>query len=160
MRQSSICECFGNIGQKTDAWIIRGPKFLPPIIRRNINQFNAVHGDEPNESPRKWNNQTPEAHFKSSTSPPNTIPVVSGIMGILNHHAIHNGDVEVCPSYFPVEFNSEYIPDLYTTLIKSIDDDEMDHLLDFSLRTWWRSSKFWHMDASVLTGGRPSFKIL
>ena len=50
-------------------------------------------------------------------------------MGILNHRAIDNGNVDVHPSEFPVEFNSEYVPDLDTTMIKSIDDDEMDHLL-------------------------------
>ena len=50
-------------------------------------------------------------------------------MGRLNHHSIDNGDVEVHPSEFPVEFNSESVPDPDTTPIKSIDDDEMDHLL-------------------------------
>ena len=49
----------------------------------------------------------------------------------LNHHAIDNGDVEFHPSEFPVEPNYEYIPDPDTTQIKSIDDDEMDHLLEF-----------------------------
>ena len=47
----------------------------------------------------------------------------------LNHHDIDNGDVEVHPSESPVEFNSESILDPDTTPIKSIDDDEMDHLL-------------------------------
>ena len=51
-------------------------------------------------------------------------------MGILNHHAIDNGEVEVHYSEFPVESNSEYVPDTYTTPIKSIDDDEMDHILE------------------------------
>ena len=62
---------------------------------------------------------------------PKTSHVVSAIMGRLNHHVIHNGDVEVHPSEFPVEFNSESIPDPDTPLIKSIEDDEMDHLLEF-----------------------------
>ena len=31
---------------------------------------------------------------------------------------------------FPAEYNSEYIPDPDTTPIKSIDDDEIDHLLE------------------------------
>ena len=44
---------------------------------------------------------------------------------------ISNGDVEVQPSEFPIEYNSESVPDPYTTPIKSIDDDEMDHLLEF-----------------------------
>ena len=50
-------------------------------------------------------------------------------MEIINHRAIDNGDVEVHPLEFPVEFNYEYIPYPETTLIKSIDDYEMDHLL-------------------------------
>ena len=51
-------------------------------------------------------------------------------MGRLNHHAIDNGDVDVHPSEFPFEYNSESVPDTDTTPIKSIDDDEMDHLLE------------------------------
>ena len=43
-RQKSICECCGRLGHKSDACIIRGPKFLPPSLRRNMNQFNALHG--------------------------------------------------------------------------------------------------------------------
>ena len=39
-------------------------------------------------------------------------------MGILNHHTIDNGDVQVHRSEFPVEFNSEYVPYPYTTPIK------------------------------------------
>ena len=57
--------------------------------------------------------------------------MISVIIGRLNHHVINNGDVKVATSEFPVEFDSESIPDPYTTLIKSIDDDEMDHLLEF-----------------------------
>ena len=64
------------------------------------------------------------------TSRPKTSPAVSAITRRLNHHVFDNGDVEVHPSYFPAEYNSEYIPDPETTLIKSIDDDEMDHLLE------------------------------
>ena len=52
MRQKRICECCGIIGQKSDACIIRGPKFLPPSLRRNMNQLNALHGDEPKDPPR------------------------------------------------------------------------------------------------------------
>ena len=51
-------------------------------------------------------------------------------MGRLNHHAIDNGDVKVHPSEFPVESNFESVPDPYTTPIKSIDDYEMEHLLE------------------------------
>ena len=46
-RQKSICECCGRIGHKDDACIIRGPRFLPPSLRRNMNQLNAMHGDKP-----------------------------------------------------------------------------------------------------------------
>ena len=50
--------------------------------------------------------------------------------GRLNHHDIDNGDVKVQTSYFLVEFNYKSVPDLDTTPIKSIDDDEMDYLLE------------------------------
>ena len=62
--------------------------------------------------------------------PPKTSPAVSYIMGRLNHHTIDNGDVEFHPSKFSFESNSEYVPDPDTTNIKSIDDDEMDHILE------------------------------
>ena len=52
-------------------------------------------------------------------------------MGRLNHHAIDNGDVKIPTSDFTVESSYVSVPDLYTTPIKSIDDDEMDHLLEF-----------------------------
>ena len=76
------------------------------------------------------NIQPPAAHFKSKTSPPNTIPVVSNVMGRLNYHAIDNGYVEVHPYEFPAEFDSESVPDPDTTSIKLIDDDEMYHILE------------------------------
>ena len=83
-----------------------------------MNHFNALNGDEPTDPPREWNSKPPAAHFKSMASPPKTIPVVSAIVGILNHHSIYNGDVEVHPSLFPFEYNSESVPDPYTTPIK------------------------------------------
>ena len=52
-------------------------------------------------------------------------------MGRVNNYAIDNGDVEVHPSEFPDESHSESVPYPYTTPIKSIDDDEMDHLMEF-----------------------------
>ena len=61
--------------------------------------------------------------------PPPKSPVVSAIMGRLNYHTIDSGDVEVKPSNFPVESNSESVTDPNTNLIKSIDDDEMEHLM-------------------------------
>ena len=45
MRQKIICEYCGIIGHKADACIIRGPKFLPPSLKRKMNQFNALHGE-------------------------------------------------------------------------------------------------------------------
>ena len=47
-RQKIICECFGIIGHKYDACIIRGPKFLPQRLRKNMNQLNDLHGEKPN----------------------------------------------------------------------------------------------------------------
>ena len=55
---------------------------------------------------------------------------ISDIIGILNHHDIDNGDVEFQTSDFLVEFTSESVLDSYTTPIKSIDYDQMDHLLE------------------------------
>ena len=43
-------------------------------------------------------------------------------MGVLNHRAIDNGDVEVHPSEFSVESNSESVSDPDTSPINSIDD--------------------------------------
>ena len=71
-----------------------------------MHPFNSLHGEKPTYPPREWNIQPPEDHFKYSTSPPKTSPVVSYIMGILNHHVIDNDDVEVHPSEFPVDLNS------------------------------------------------------
>ena len=95
-----------------------------------MNQFNALHGDEPKEPPRECNSQPPGAHFKSKSSPSRTNPVVSYIMGKLNHHAIDNGDIT---SYVTVESSYDSVPDPDTTPIKSIDYHEMDHLLQHSL---------------------------
>ena len=51
-------------------------------------------------------------------------------MGKLNHHAIDNGDIQTPTSGVPVESNYDSVPDPDTTPIKSIDDDEMDNLLE------------------------------
>ena len=48
-------------------------------------------------------------------------------MGKLKHHAIDNGDIT---SDVPVESNYDSVPYPDTPPIKSIDDDEMDHLLE------------------------------
>ena len=95
-----------------------------------MNQFRILHVDEPTEPPSECNIQTREYHFKSSTYPPKNSPVVSAIMGWLNHRTIGNGDVELHPLYFPVESNSKYVPYTYNTLNKSIDDDKIYHLLE------------------------------
>ena len=55
MRQKSICECCGIIGHKSDACIIRGPKSLLPSIRRKMNLFNALHGEETKYPPGELN---------------------------------------------------------------------------------------------------------
>ena len=52
-------------------------------------------------------------------------------MGKLNHHAIDDSDIEIPTSDVPVESNYDSVPYPYTTPIKSIDDYEMDHLLEF-----------------------------
>ena len=96
-----------------------------------MNQSNDLNGYETTDPPREWNIQHPAAPFKSRTSDPKTIPVVSDIMGRLNHHATDNGDVEVHISDFPAESKSEYISDPDTTPIKLIDDDEKVNLLEF-----------------------------
>ena len=126
IRQKNICELFGRIGNKSDAYIIRGTKFLPPIIIRGIIKLNSLHGDVPNYPPREWNSQPPSYQSKYRTSPPKTIPVVSAITGRLNSHIIDIGDVEVHPSEFLVESNYESVTDPDTNTIKSIDDDEME----------------------------------
>ena len=102
-----------------------------PSLRIKMNQFNALHGDKPKEPPREWNRQPPAAHFKYMSSPSRTNSVVSTIVGKLNHHTIDNGDVKITTSDVPVESNNDSVTDTYTTPIKSIDDDEMDHLLGF-----------------------------
>ena len=71
-----------------------------------MNKFNALHGDEPKEPPRECNSQPPAAHLKSRSSPSITNPVISAIMGKINHRAIDNGDVKVPTSDFPVKFIS------------------------------------------------------
>ena len=93
-----------------------------------MNQLNELHSDIPKEPPRKWNNQPSADHFKSSSSPSRTNPVVSAIMGKLNHCAINNGDIT---SDIPVESIYDSVTDPDTTPIKSIYDYEMDHLLEF-----------------------------
>ena len=117
-RQKIICECCGRIGHKYYACIFCGLKFLLPSLRRKMNQFNDIYGDEPNELPLGWIYQPPAAHFNSSTSTPNTISVVTAITGRLKQRAINNGDVRAHTSYFLVKFNSESVPDIDTTSIK------------------------------------------
>ena len=56
--------------------------------------------------------------------------MVSDITRRINHCGVDNGDVEVYPSDNPLEYPSDSIPDTDYTPIKSIDDDEMDQLLE------------------------------
>ena len=88
-----------------------------------MKHFNSLRGNEPTEPPRERNSQPTEVHFKYCTSPPKTSPVVWAIVGRINHRAVDNGYVEIYPSYYPFESTSDSVPDPYTTLIKSIDDD-------------------------------------
>ena len=94
-----------------------------------MNRFNSLHGEESNEPPRECNNEPPTSHFKYITSPTRTSPVVSAIMRRLNHNDVDNVYVELHPSYLPVEFKSESVPDPNTTPIISIGGDEMYYLL-------------------------------
>ena len=94
-----------------------------------MNQFKSLHGDKPTDPPIEWESQPPAVQFKYRTSPPKTIPVVSGIIGRLNQNYVDNGDVEVYPSEYPFKSTSNSVPDMDTTLIKSIYDDEMDQLM-------------------------------
>ena len=70
IRQKLICKFCGRTGHKDGTCIISGPKFLPPNLRINMNQFNALHCEEPNEPLREWNSQSTTFHFKSRTYPP------------------------------------------------------------------------------------------
>ena len=105
MIQKIIFKCCGRIGNKDGAFIIRDPKFLPPILQRNMNQFNALCGYESTDPTIECNIQPPAVHFKSRTSTPIISPLVSAIMELLNNNAIDNGDVEVHPSDFTFEYN-------------------------------------------------------
>ena len=94
MRQNIICKCCGRIGNKAESCIIHGPKYPPTSLRINMNQFNALCGDEPTEPPIEWNSQPPEYHFKFRIYPTKTSLLVSDLTWRLNHHAMYNGDVE------------------------------------------------------------------
>ena len=110
---------------------MRDPNLLPPSLRINMNQFNALRGDEPTNPPRECNSQPLSFIFKYQTSPPKTIPVVFDVMGRLNHHSNDNGDVEVYPLEYTFESTSDSVPDPDNTPIKLIGDDEMYQLLEF-----------------------------
>ena len=49
-------------------------------------------------------------------------------MGRINHNTVDNDDVEVHPTEFQFQSNSESVPDPDTTPIKSINDDGMGHV--------------------------------
>ena len=90
-----------------------------------------MNGEETTDPPREYNSQPTAYHLKFRGPSTKTSTVVSDIMERLNNHTIDNGDVEVHSSEFPVEFNLESVTDKDPTLIESINDDEMDHLLEF-----------------------------
>ena len=66
-----------------------------------MNQFNELHGDEPNKPQREIIIQPPEAHLKSYTLTPNTITEVLAIIEILYRHTDDNGSVMVYTSEYP-----------------------------------------------------------
>ena len=80
MRQKIICECCEIIGHKADGCIIGAPKFLPISLRRDMNQFNTLHGYKPKAPPKEWNSQPPEAHFKSRSSLSRNNPIIAAII--------------------------------------------------------------------------------
>ena len=125
IQQKIIFEYCGIIVHKNDACIIRGHKFLPSSIKRNMNYFNSLRGDEQTDPPREWNIQPTQVQLKPRTSPPKTSPVVLPIMVSLTHHAVYNGVVDVYPSEYLFEYTSNSVPYPDTTPIKSIDDNEM-----------------------------------
>ena len=51
-----------NAAEEFYTCIIQGPKFLPPSLRWNINQFNALYGDKPNKSPQEGDSKPSESH--------------------------------------------------------------------------------------------------
>ena len=57
--------------------------------------------------------------------------MVFSIIGRINHHDIDNGDVNFHPHEYPLKSNTESVTNLDTTPLKSIDDGEMYHLLEF-----------------------------
>ena len=116
-----------------------------------MNQFNTLHGDEPNEPPRERNNQPPAAHLKSSTSPSKTNPMISAIMGRLNNRAIDNGDVKVPTSDFLVESNFESVTYPYTTTINKLMMMKWIIYCNLSIQNmmkifWMLTSKYFKLD--------------
>ena len=127
--KNTICGFCGILGHQDDSCIICDNKMFSLILRRNMNQFNELHGDKPDKPPSEWDNQTTPVDFKPLPSDPNTSPVVSNIMVRINNHAVDDVNVEVYPSYYLLEYPHESIPHPDNTLIKSIDNYEMDQLL-------------------------------
>ena len=52
----------------------------------------------------------------------------------INYHAIDNGDITLD---VPVESSYDSVPDPDTTTIKSIDDDDMDNVLELSYSEYY-----------------------
>ena len=73
-----------------------------------MNQFNELHGDNTNKATKEWNIQV---HLKNHIYAQKRITMGSYIKGRINHHAVDNGDVDVYPSNYPLEYTSASVPD-------------------------------------------------
>ena len=71
---------------------MHGTNFIPPSPRINMIQFNALHSNEPTDTPIEWNIQPPAVYIKSQTSSPKIIPVISSKMGKPKHHHYQYND--------------------------------------------------------------------
>ena len=158
--QKTVCKFCEIIGHNADARIISGPYFLPPIFRINMNQFNIIHSDETTEKTREWNRQPPPFHFKYRYCHTKTSPVAMAILGILNHHAVDNDDVEVCSSYYPIESTSDSVSDTYPTKKNQFMIMKWTNLWTSSNKITMMIFLFLPLFYSVLTIGCSFLKIL
>ena len=89
-----------------------------------------MHYMVPNQKSHRENGTANPLHLTSNPGHilPEPILWFQLSWGELNHYSVNNGDID---SDIPVESNYDSVPDPYITPIESIDDDEMDHLLEF-----------------------------
>ena len=85
---------------------MRGTNLLPNIIRINMNKFNGIHGEEKINHQENVTENLHKFTSNTTTPPQKIIPVVSDIMGRLNHHGVDNSDVKVYTSNYPLESTS------------------------------------------------------